>query len=226
MGYWHGLGRALLVARALVVAVGGGALGLCLRPVPSHDPAMLADPAANVAVPGYMATACALGPTLACQAASARAIDAARADEGVAPLQLPSGFYTMPPIVQLLVVANAERSDRGLPRFVGLSASLDRLASAGARQRVDPGGPPGVSWGSNLAIGYTSVLQADYAWMYDDGPGADNGDCTPRVRTGCWGHRENILAGYGPRPLMGAAVVPTTFLGQPSVSMTELFAAR
>jgi hypothetical protein len=194
-----------------------------VSPVSAVDTVALADPAANVPVPEAMSNACAAAPTLACQAATAAAIDVARAREGVAPLSLPAGFYTMRTVSQLLVVADLERTDRGLPAFVGLSPRLNRMALVGAVSKTDPDGPAADTWGANLAIGYTSALQADYAWMYDDGVGSDNADCTPRDRSACWGHRQNILDGYGPHPAMGAAVAKTEFYGQPSVSMTELF---
>jgi hypothetical protein len=39
-------------------------------------------------------------------------------------------------------------------------------------------------------------MGANYFWMYDDGPGSPNADCTPSNQSGCWGHRDNIL-GFG-----------------------------
>lgn len=37
-------------------------------------------------------------------------------------------------------------------------------------------------------------LAAMYGWMYYDGPGGFNLDCTSSDSSGCWGHRDNILA--------------------------------
>ena len=38
-------------------------------------------------------------------------------------------------------------------------------------------------------------LAAMYGWMYYDGPGGYNLDCTSPSDSGCWGHRDAILAG-------------------------------
>ena len=46
--------------------------------------------------------------------------------------------------------------------------------------------------GSIFAQDYTP-LGADYAWMYNDGYGGTNLDCTTPSDPGCWGHRDNIL---------------------------------
>ena len=94
-----------------------------------------------------------------------------------------------------------------------------RLAQSAAAADSDPNGPSGKTWGSNWAGGEASALLADYDWMYDDGPGSPNMDCTNAVANGCWDHRRNVLGNYGPRPAMGAAV--TTVKGV--TSMTELF---
>ena len=175
---------------------------------------------ANVPVPAAMARACASPSSVACQSASISAIDRARALEGVRRLRLPAGWAHIPMVGQLLVLADLERTDRGLPGFGGLSAALDRMAAAGAARLTDPTGPPGVSWGANIAVGYPTALQADYAWMYDDGPGSDNASCTGSERSGCWGHRRNILGDYGAHPSMGAAVHG----GGDGLAMTQLFA--
>ena len=36
-------------------------------------------------------------------------------------------------------------------------------------------------------------LAAIYGWMYYDGPGGFNLDCTSSDSSGCWGHRDIIL---------------------------------
>ena len=177
---------------------------------------------ANVPVPAAMTSACARPSSPACQSASLAAIDHARALEGVRPLRLPASWARLPVVGQLLVVADLERTDRGLPGFRGLSAALDRMAAAGAAHLADPTGPPGTSWGANIAVGFPTALQADYAWMYDDGPGSDNASCTRSDQSGCWGHRRNILGDYGAHPSMGAAV----FQGGEGLAMTQLFVGR
>lgn len=185
----------------------------------------VADPSVSLAEPAAMVSACASGVQSSCNAASLAAIDRARAAESLRPLQLPAGYSQLPVNAQILVVTDLERTDRGLPGFSGLSAELDRLASAGAAHRTDPAGPSGAAWGSNFAIGYSGALQADYAWMYDDGPGSNNSDCRAGATSLCWGHRHNILGSYGPHPAMGAAVVPLASGPHKGLILTQLFAA-
>jgi hypothetical protein len=182
---------------------------------------VLSNPSANVPRTPAMQSACEAGPGQVCQAAAVEAIDAARAAEGVGPLVLPTYYGTLNVPEQLLVLADLERVDRGLPGFEGLSHELDQLAGTGARANSDPSGPPDSDWGSNWAGGEASALLADYDWMYDDGPGSPNLDCTTRQPSGCWAHRDNILADYGPDPSMGAAA--TSVAGV--TSMTEVFSS-
>ena len=43
--------------------------------------------------------------------------------------------------------------------------------------------------------------------MYDDGPGSPNVDCQGGNTSGCWGHRDDILAPFTCSPcVMGSAV--------------------
>ncbi len=154
---------------------------------------------------GALLASCGVDRPAACQKAVLRAVDAARAREGVRPLRLPADYGALTVPQQLLVLADRERRDRGLPGFTGLSAALDARALAGARADRDPLGPPGTSWGSNWAGGHVSALLADFDWVYDDGPGSSNLECTGVTRAGCWVHRANVLGRYGPRPSMGAA---------------------
>ena len=69
--------------------------------------------------------------------------------------------------------------------------------STGARSNTcDGSGNPGASI---AAGGEISVLDADYNWMYNDGYGGPNVDCTTPTAPACWGHRENILGLYPTR---------------------------
>jgi hypothetical protein len=120
-------------------------------------------------------------------------INACRAAEGIGPLLLPRNWGSLTPVQQGFVVINLERVNRGLPAIVGLSASLDTLASAGASAGADPSFPSGGPSGGGIWAGSYSVLGADYLWMYVDGPGGDNLDCTSSNSSGCWGHRDIIL---------------------------------
>ena len=156
----------------------------------------------------------------ACDAAALADINAARAVEGYGPLALPSNYNSLPMTSQVLAVANAERTSRGLPALPE-NGYLDSLAQAGASanggQGTDPTGPNGYGWGSNIAWGDPTALSADFSWMYDDGPGGENIDCTVSGQPGCWGHRENILAPWGGASGAGRYVY------NGSVQLTELF---
>jgi hypothetical protein len=117
-----------------------------------------------------------------------------------------SAYEKLSPAEQLFVTANLERTARGLPAAVALTRSLDRVAQAGANASEDPplarvpgrlpGGGSVVGLGGNWAGGWDNALGADYGWMYDDGLGSDNEDCTTANRQGCWGHRDNILGTF------------------------------
>ena len=152
----------------------------------------------------------------ACNAAALADINRARAAEGLGPLALPGNFYSLSTSGQLLAVANAERTSRGLPAM-GENPVLDTLAAAGALAGVDPTGPSGYTWGSNIAWGDPTPLAADFGWMYDDGPNSPNIDCPTAGSAGCWGHRKNILAPWG-----GAAGA-SVYVNNGTVQLTELF---
>lgn len=184
----------------------------------------LADPSANIAPTQAMKLACNDGIKFryGCQQAVVQAIDQARRAEGVVALVLPHGYDSISVGQQLLVLANLERVDRGLPGFSGLSTGLNALALVGAASNGDPTGPPGTTWGSNWAGGEASALLADFDWMYDDGPGSPNLDCTGPLASGCWDHRRNVLGQYGPHPAMGSAA---TQVKGGVMSMTEVFSS-
>jgi hypothetical protein len=67
-----------------------------------------------------------------------------------------------------------------------------------------------IAWGGNWAEN-ANALGASYYWLYDDGLGSSNLDCSPASPAGCWGHRDNELglagdqASYGGTLVMGAA---------------------
>jgi hypothetical protein len=77
----------------------------------------------------------------ACVAAAIADIDAARAEEGLAPITLPDDFEQLTVTQQLLVVTDLERVDRGLEPFEGLSPRLDAYAQQGAEAGTDPPWP-------------------------------------------------------------------------------------
>jgi hypothetical protein len=152
----------------------------------------------------------------ACDAAALADINLARAGEALGPLALPADFEALTSGAQSVAVADAERTSRGLPAMAE-NAALDAMAQSGAVRGQDPGGPNGFTWGSNVSWGYRTPLAADFVWMYDDGAGGNNIDCTAAVTSGCWGHRINILAPWGGSMGVG------TFDNNSSVQLTELF---
>ena len=101
--------------------------------------------------------------------------------------------------MQQLILTDEERGDRGLSQFSGLDAALNTAAQAGAagEHRPRPAARlPLHPAGSIFAQDYTP-LGADFAWMYDDGYGGTNLDCTSPGDPDCWGHRDNILGDPG-----------------------------
>ena len=114
-----------------------------------------------------------------------------------------AAYDRLTPAQQLFVVVNLERTERGLAPAAVLSRSLSRIAQAGAQAgrdpalgsipRTMPGGGRTATAGSVWSGGWINPLGADYAWMYDDGPGGANLDCTTSHHAGCWGHRDVIL---------------------------------
>ena len=180
------------------------------------------NPATNRTLSQATRSACGQAPQGAtCQADALADINAARAAEGVSPMTLPSTFAAMTIPQQLLTLANAERVDRGLSAISGLTAALNADAQRGAANDTDPqpGAFDGTAWSADWEGGYGSTLEADFAWMYDDGPGSANLDCTAGNTSGCWGHRHDILYPFQGTIVMGAAEAP----GQYGPSIAELF---
>ncbi len=144
--------------------------------------------------------------TRMCDGASLKAIDSARASEGLGPLDLPAGYENLGMAAQLVAVTNAERTSRGLPAWHSPDGNLDVLAAQALASATDPNGPAGRTWAANTADGTLTVLQADYEWMYDDGPGGTNPGCPAPDHAQCWSHRDNILSPWPGN--IGAAAQP------------------
>ena len=157
-----------------------------------------------------------------CVNATLSAIDNARAQEGVPAMQLPSNWYGLSPAEQIFVVTNLERVDRGLPPLQAMASALDQSAQQGAAADTDPSPPSGfpwTQWGANWAGAVGNPLEADYYWMYDDGPGSSNVDCTAGDSSGCWGHRNNVLMDLSCQMcVMGTAFAPTAYNSDPSLA--------
>jgi hypothetical protein len=179
-------------------------------------------PSANVpADPGLTIPCRSPGDQGACITDTALAIDNARSQEGLGPIELPTDFASLTPAEQLFVMVDCERVDRGLTPIAGELVSLDGSAAAGAQAGQDPSVPSdGLgdltvwAWVSNWAS-TDSDLEALYEWMYDDGLGSGNIGCTVTDQSGCWDHRDNILGlqndvdGFGGSLSFGGATTPT-----------------
>jgi len=147
-----------------------------------------------------------------------RAINNARAREGVAPMILPTNWNALSVPEQLFVVANLERVARGFPPYLGLNQALSAEAQRAANAQSDPGVAPGFNPASNpsggpaiagvWAGGGYNVLFASYYWMYADAWGGStaltaNIACTSPGAAGCWAHRDQLL---GSDPALNATV--------------------
>lgn len=147
-----------------------------------------------------------------------RAINNARAREGVVPMVLPTNWNALSVPEQLFVVANLERVDRGFPPYLGLNRALSAEAQRAANAQSDPGVARGFNVASNpsggsaidgvWAGGGYNVLFASYYWMYADAWGGSaaltaNIACTSPSAAGCWAHRDQLL---GSDPALNATV--------------------
>ena len=204
--------RATRVLAGLAAGIGSSLVVISAAPVVAGASAILppSNPAVNV--PPQVVPACSLSPvddrSNGCIDSVLHDINYARWLEGLGPLVLPSDYASDPVAVQELILTDEERGDRGLPQYAGLDATLNSAALTGAQTNSDPLLPSGFQGpgGSIFAKDYTP-LGADFAWMYDDGYGGTNRDCTAPGDSGCWGHRDNILgpwaSGGGATAMMG-----------------------
>jgi len=192
---------AALVAAAVLVG--------CTRSTARHG---LGDPSGSVAPDPDYSQSCSpsgVDRSLPCIQVTLKAVDNARAKEGLKPMLLPADFADLTVPQQLLVAVDRERVDRGLRPFVGLSAALD----ANARRGADAGdvppepGDPFSSTAAEWTGGVANGLDAVYAWMYDGGPGSGTDRCDKAGDPGCWADRHILLDPFpGTTLVMGAAV--------------------
>ena len=191
--------RVTLTAALAAVALCAGSYATRAGAAATHS-----DPAANVTLPASLVnaerTGCAVNRidnSATCTRSLLAEINYGLATEGLAPITLPSDWASLSVPEQLFVIVDLERVDRGLEPFVGLSFVFSIDAQVGAFDDGDPPMPGGYPWvGTEWAGGSADVsaLESDYGWMYDDGFGGPNIDCTTAGASGCWAHRDNILA--------------------------------
>jgi hypothetical protein len=135
------------------------------------------------------------------------ALDAARAGEHLDAISLPTNWFSLSDPEQLFVLANLERTARGLHPYLGLNATLSVAAQRAASTDTDPRLAAGFAvahssdgmarMGGAWASGMTT-LGADFLWMYADGWGGTatstpNTACTSPSAAGCWAHRDELL---------------------------------
>jgi len=205
--------RWAIAAGATLVAA-GAASGCATNAGPQR---VTANPTTSVApTPNYGNVCAPVGAdsSSTCVRVTLGAIDEARTKEGLGPMRLPADFSGLTVAEQLFVAIDRERVDRGLTPFSGLSAALDQEAAKGADSAQLPP-RPGSRYSSVVAEWIGAVangLDADYQWMYDDGPASGTPGCTGGQTSGCWADRDIVLGSFGSHHLqlaMGAAYNPT-----------------
>ena len=217
----------LRAALALAGGLGSALVAVAAAPVPASASGIVPPSKPSVNVSPQVMPRCTLTPvddtSTGCINSVLHNINEARSLEGLGPMVLPSDYATDPVPMQQLIIADEERGDRGLSQFSGLDPALNTVALTGAVGNTDPM-PPGTyhdnASGSNFALDYTP-LGADFAWMYDDGYGGTNIDCTAPGDASCWGHRDNIL---GPWTTTGTQTAQMGDADTSAGQYTQLFA--
>ena len=181
---------AVIVEEASHPAVHPPAIGTAIS-VPGQRVNILPDPDFLTAC-----SATAYDDSSNCVNTTVQAINNARATEGLPSMTLPGNWRQLTPAQQLFVATNLERTARNLGPMSGLTDDLDGVAASAAQA----GGDPQLTAGGELSTvagnwiqGYSNPLEAVYEWVYDDGPGSSNLECTAQSTSSCWKHRANIL---------------------------------
>jgi hypothetical protein len=208
--------RAGRIFLPLLLALAGPLSGSALASGPVG-----ADPSSNYPIRN-MPSACDSAPTGSdCVEAAVGYLNQARANLGQPPYSLPADFVSLTPIQQALILTNDDRVLYHLAPVSGVTDALDQDAAAGLTSDSDPQ-PSSQNWygyTSNASWGDVNMVAAYEGWMYDDGPGSDNVDCTASHPGGCWGHRHDILWQFGPGTLAMGAAAGTDSSGNPAYTM-------
>jgi len=215
----------LLVAAALVLAAGVVAYEVVHPshggPSPGTAVAVAGQPINILPDPDFLSvcSTSAYDDSNACVSTTTQAIDHARTREGLGALTLPSNWDALTPAEQLFVATNLERTARRLAPISDMTGPLDGVALSAATSGTDPQLAAGGSLttvAGNWIQGYSNPLEALYQWVYDDGLGSNNLDCTRQDLTECWGHRANVLLPFACTACqLGAAYAPTDREGAP-----------
>lgn len=205
-----GLGRVVV---AIALAQAGLGAGIALA---ANNPWAGSNPPSNYPI-GHLPSACYSKPTGAtCVNAGVYYLDKARAKLHQGPYKLPANFTQLTPEQQVFILANLDRTLYKLPPMTGLTQALDNDASGrlpndpyGARGDGDPRStdPSFQQFTADWAGGFANIVLAYEGWLYNDGYGSPNLDCSKPSSPGCWGHRHGVLwkfANTGPAA-MGAA---------------------
>jgi hypothetical protein len=187
------------------------------------------NPSANIAENPSYPSICQTQPTgLTCENDAITALNNGRAAMGLGPYNLPPGFTSLAPTAQLVVLSNLDRLAYGLTPITGQTAPLNQQAMTGVTNDTDPAGLLGTignlfyqQWTANWAVGWSSSIYTYYEWMYDDGPGSGNIDCTALDTSGCWGHRADTLTNFPGQVAMGVAT--GTSPNYHSTAFTEVY---
>jgi hypothetical protein len=170
-----------------------------------------------------MPGACQTDPTgSVCIDAAVTYLNKARANLGQPPYSLPADFASLTQTQQVLILTNEDRILYNLAPVSGLTAALNQDAAATLATDSDPQPSASDDWAgytSNASWGTVNMVAAYEGWMYADGLGSDNVDCTALDPTGCWGHRHDILWQFGPGTLAMGAAAGSDSSGKPAYTM-------
>lgn len=218
--------RTGVALTALVALAGGLALA---APSASASAIVAPNPTANIAPSPASPVDCnqldyndpfsqASSYDATCQNDAIAALDNARAQMGLPAYAIPTDFTSLPVAKQLLTLVNEDRAAYKLAPYIGYNQDLNKGAQAAAKSISDPVQTPIHDWvdgqvSANKGTIHTSVMARNYAplyayyeWMYNDGWGSANIDCTSATSTGCWDHRQAVLEDFGSNLQVGVGL--------------------